>query len=172
MLKTSRISVLASEGRLFDLQRNRGSGDSPSSVQVGAVLPARDRHRRATVLDPAASPNQSDLLGSSIAGLSRLCELAFAPTSDIHAIARRAVDLWQATTGVGPQRTVALASAVALYLELCRRDRAERPAGVLSESDVESILRAAQRAVPRTVLERHPALRKLMTRRSQLTAAA
>jgi hypothetical protein len=172
MLKTSRISVLASEGRLFAIQNNRGSGESPSPVAGGGVLAARQRHQRVAAAGLATDRQHSDLLGSSIGGLTRLCELAFAPTSDIHAVARRAVDLWQATTGVGPQRTVALASAVALYLELCRRDRAERPAGVLSESDVESIMRAAQCAVPRTVLERHPALRKLMTKRSQLTAAA
>ncbi len=172
MIKTSRISVLASEGRLFDLQHNRGSGGSPRQLLGGGLLPARDRHQRATASDPTENRNQSDLLGSSIAGLTRLCELAFAPTSDIHVIARRAVDLWHASTGVGPQRTVALAAAVALYLELCRRDSAERPAGVLTESDVEPILRAAQLAVPRTVLERHPALRKLMNKRLQVTAAA
>lgn len=172
VIKTSRISVLAATGRFSGGESAEAMSRPLSAGGKRAVGPAM----RGPALHPSAcmrdQPNPVDILGSMTGGLARLCELAFAPTSDIHVLASRVVEHWRALGPVAAGRTVALAAALALYLELCRRDVAESPTGALAAKDVEKILREAELVVPQAVLERQPALRRLLRQRLRTTAAA
>ena len=142
---------------------------------------------------PINSVPPDDLLESLTNGLRRLCELAFAPNAQVHELASKAIMTWTenldltiggSTSSLNGDRdstSVRLLTAIALYLELCRRERAGCTTGVIAAAALARLIRACDGHVPPEAVARCPALRHFLnqyqtplpaTVRTEHTAAA
>ena len=160
MLKPNRLVAMATTGKLAET--------------------TAAHHQTNCCGNPVSSPGKpvapSDLLDSLTNGLRRLCELAFGPNQQVHELAAKAVDTWMQTVDLAVDRNessgqiqdrhraaVRLLTAVALYLELCRRDRSGSTTGVIETAALSRLMNTCEGHVPPEAAARCPALRRFLS---------
>ena len=159
MLKPNRLVAMATSGKLTEN--------------------ARANHRTLCRGDKAQLPINSvppgALLESLTNGLRRLCELAFAPNPQVHELASKAIITWTENLDsviggdtLPPNKdrdstAVHLLTAIALYLELCRREPTGCTTGVIAAAALARLIRACEGHVPPEAAARCPALRRFLS---------
>ncbi len=160
MLKPNRLVAMATTGRLAETPATQSQTNCHSKV----------------ALSPGNPVAASDLLDSLSNGLRRLCELAFGPTHQVHELAAKAITTWMQTSELAGNRdessgqshdrqrvAVRLLTAVALYFELCRRERSGSTTGVIDAATLSRLISTCDGHVPPEAVARCPALRRFLS---------